>query len=374
MPAACAPSVGRAALRAHGSAHARRDPSIVASASGDRPRAAVVGAGVVGLTVTSRLLDANFHVTVYDADESDAAKVSHGAGGFWFPYLVEPMDRASAWASAAYRQFLRDVDGDDPLVRLRQVFLYDDRDPNRPPPVPEWAPPDLRELRPEELPDIPGVSPKPSGGWHFAAPVVEMPRYMARLRSDAVARGAKFRAARLDELATASPPDAPSDVIVNCAGLGNAARHRRLARDSKLIPIRGQIVRATAPRVTSVYLAELGQWSYYAIPRGDCVVFGGTHEEGEWDEAPDEEVAREIMRRVEAMLPEGAMEGAAVTGHWCGLRPGRSGGCRLEAERAKPPVVHCYGHGGAGVTCSWGCADEVVALAKRAVGGAGFTS
>ena len=373
MPAACAPPVGRAAWRARAPARARRGPSIVASASADRPRAAVVGAGVIGLTIASRLLDADFRVTVYDADESDAAKVSHGAGGFWFPYLVEPMDRASAWASAAYRQFLRDVDADDPLVRLRSVFLYDDRDPSRPPPVPEWAPPDLRDLRPEELPAIPGVHPGPTGGWHFAAPVVEMPRYMARLRADAVARGADFRSERLDELARASPPDAPADVVVNCAGLGNAARHRRLARDSNLVPIRGQIVRATAPRVTSVYLAELGEWSCYAIPRGDCVVFGGTHDEGEWDEAPDEEVAREIMRRVEAMLPDGAMEGAAVTGHWCGLRPGRLGGCRLEAERplAGPPVVHCYGHGGAGVTCSWGCADEVVALAKRAVGGVG---
>jgi D-amino-acid oxidase len=25
-------------------------------------------------------------------------------------------------------------------------------------------------------------------------------------------------------------------------------------------------------------------------------------------------------------------------------------------------VVHCYGHGGAGVTLSWGTADEVVDL------------
>ncbi len=36
----------------------------------------------------------------------------------------------------------------------------------------------------------------------------------------------------------------------------------------------------------------------------------------------------------------------------------------LEVERVSSGtrVVHCYGHGGAGVTVSWGCADEVVAL------------
>ena len=38
---------------------------------------------------------------------------------------------------------------------------------------------------------------------------------------------------------------------------------------------------------------------------------------------------------------------------------------RLEAEGR---VVHSYGHGGAGVTLSWGCADEVRDLVAELVG------
>jgi D-amino-acid oxidase len=38
---------------------------------------------------------------------------------------------------------------------------------------------------------------------------------------------------------------------------------------------------------------------------------------------------------------------------------------RLERlDLAGRPVVTCYGHGGAGVTLSWGCAADVVALAR----------
>lgn len=50
-----------------------------------------------------------------------------------------------------------------------------------------------------------------------------------------------------------------------------------------------------------------------------------------------------------------------------GLRPGRRE-VRLEAEEMEGgTVIHDYGHGGAGITLSWGCAAEVGRLADAAV-------
>ena len=44
-----------------------------------------------------------------------------------------------------------------------------------------------------------------------------------------------------------------------------------------------------------------------------------------------------------------------------GLRPLRKENVRLELETGSQ-VIHNYGHGGSGVTFSWGCALEVTAL------------
>jgi glycine/D-amino acid oxidase-like deaminating enzyme len=47
---------------------------------------------------------------------------------------------------------------------------------------------------------------------------------------------------------------------------------------------------------------------------------------------------------------------------WAGLRPGRTP-LRLDSETVRGvPVVHCYGHGGSGITLAMGCAEDVVAL------------
>ena len=49
-----------------------------------------------------------------------------------------------------------------------------------------------------------------------------------------------------------------------------------------------------------------------------------------------------------------------------GLRPFRSEGFVVEAEKLREKLlVHNYGHGGAGFTLSWACAEEVCAIASR---------
>ena len=79
------------------------------------------------------------------------------------------------------------------------------------------------------------------------------------------------------------------------------------------------------------------------------IVVGGT-ERGATGAGPRRRrPRREILARAARLVPQ--LRGARVLQHRVGLRPARPA-VRLEREGR---VVHCYGHGGAGVTLSWGC-------------------
>jgi D-amino-acid oxidase len=143
------------------------------------------------------------------------------------------------------------------------------------------------------------------------------------------------------------------DVVVNCAGLGS----RRLADDLDVHPVRGQVVLLGGVSLDRWWLDSAGPT--YVVPRTDTVVVGGTDQDGDWSRTPSPETAADILRRATALVPELA-EGRVVA-HRVGLRPVRPE-VRLEAVGR---VIHCYGHGGAGVTVSWGCADEVTRLVEQ---------
>jgi D-amino-acid oxidase len=155
--------------------------------------------------------------------------------------------------------------------------------------------------------------------------------------------------------------DVEADLVVNCTGLGA----RELCSDRSVSPIRGQIVHVLNPGIESVLLDEQETDGIaYVVPRGDDVVLGGTAQEGDEELAARAQESREIIERCARLHP--ALHGVTVTAEVVGLRPGRPT-VRLEVElvAGHRPIVHNYGHGGAGVTLSWGCASDVVEHVHR---------
>jgi D-amino-acid oxidase len=131
-------------------------------------------------------------------------------------------------------------------------------------------------------------------------------------------------------------------------------------------PIWGQIVRVRNPDLECFILDEENPEgvTYVLSLSQDCIP-GGTVE-GEWDTDPDLEIATGILRRCMALEPR-LMEAEALE-HKTGLRRGRPE-IRLEREdvASGPLRIHKYGHGGSGVTLSWGCAEETLRLVQGAL-------
>jgi D-amino-acid oxidase len=125
--------------------------------------------------------------------------------------------------------------------------------------------------------------------------------------------------------------------------------------------VQGQVVRLADPGLAGWLLDEDNPAGLtYVVPRGDDVVVGGTAVEGVTDTEPDPDVETAILERACALVPE--LRGARVLSRAVGLRPGRPT-VRLDRTVVDGrPVIACYGHGGSGVTLSWGCAADVAAL------------
>jgi D-amino-acid oxidase len=306
----------------------------------------VIGCGVSGLSSAIRLQEAGHHVTIR-ARDLPPNTTSNIAAAIWHPYKVFPRERAVAWGQRSLSVFyeLKDVPGSGvTMMPAIEVFSEPVEDP--------WwreCVPDFRRARPDELPA--GFA----DGYVFETAQVETRIYLEYLMR-------RFREAggviEQRELASLDEALAVSDVVVNCAGLGA----RQLVGDDALYPIRGQIVRAARLPITRIMLDEdETRGVTYIVPRSTDCILGGTSQVGDWSLEPDLLTAASIIERCALLAPE--VRNAQVLEHLVGLRPGRAA-IRLEREGLPGGkfVVHNYGHGGGGVTLSWGCAEEVVAL------------
>lgn len=299
-------------------------------------RVIVVGAGVIGLSCAVRLLEAGHRVDVVGRD-LPLETTSSVAAAVWSPY-TQPQEHVVRWARAAYDAFAELCEDEATGVVMRtgtELFRAGPGDLWWRDALPPGAGPD----RETSLP--PGYA----SGLTMRTPVIEMPVHLRWLSARVEALGGTITRMNLSALPTGDA------LVVNASGIGA----RLLGGDHTVTPVRGQVVVVEQVGIDRWWIDA--EAPTYVVPRSRDVVLGGTAIAGEWSRTPDPAVAESILARAEAIEPR--LAGARILRHKVGLRPGRPA-VRLEREG---DVIHCYGHGGCGVTVSWGCADDVVDLA-----------
>lgn len=241
-----------------------------------------------------------------------------------------------------------------------------------------------------------------SQGWMFDCLVTEWPQYMHQLYEWYRASGGAVRRGRLE------PDDIEGleqDLVINCCGIWSpdlfedpgsgrpylVRGHLLHAKDAPIVVGEdGKIPSYNYTPLPEIYSGPDGQpTDVYCYPRSNGWIIGGSRQPGVLDENGQWK-GREHTEHIEIdgiSIPKGLYEvNRAVCGHFLGIdigsfkdidakigyryvRSTNEEGLRLEesAEYGKK-IFHNYGHGGAGITLSWGCALEVVTMLGKYTG------
>ncbi|MFJ8673972.1 FAD-dependent oxidoreductase [Streptomyces sp. NPDC093589] len=318
----------------------------------------VIGAGVIGLTSAVALAESGHRVRVVSRDASGDT-TSAVAGGLCWPYRIQPYEKAVRWSVRSF-QVLADLARrpEETGSRMADGAMADGGGDGHlgGDGLADWyaAVPGMRRAHPHELPG--GFA----SGWRARTPLVDMPVHLRYLERRLVRAGGTVQRRAVTSLEEAGRE---AGTVVNCSGLGA----RDLVSDPEVHPVQGQLVVVANPGVEEWFVSagSGAETTTYVLPQPYGLVLGGTAREHAWSREPDPAVAAAIVARCADRFPE--LAGARVLAHKVGLRPARPA-VRLAAERLPGGAlcVHNYGHGGAGVTVSWGCADEVVRLVGEA--------
>lgn len=313
------------------------------------PSAVVVGAGVIGLTTAVLMAERGYDVRVLAAQaplQTTSVVASAMVGPNLFPEGTPPFE----WERRGREVFTRLAEEAGSGVTLCWGTLV----ARQPPPFPMTL-----DGRPIDTVD--GGSLPEGFGWGFrtVTPVVDMRAYLRYLVARLDAAGGRVEIRRLSSLAEAAE-DAP--VVMNCSGLG--------ARDLTGVavrPVRGQHVVVANPGIEEFFMeSPFGSHWISFWPHGDRVVLGSTATRDDSDTTPREQEVHEIVARCAQIDPRFA--DASVLEVQVGLRPEREEGVHLAVqELAGSTYVHNVGHGGSGVSQSWGTAEAALTLLDDAL-------
>lgn len=347
----------------------------------NKPRVAVIGGGVIGLSCAWRLADGGVDVTIVDPEPTSGA--SWVAGGMLAPVteawpgeerLLElgsnslrrwPEFASRLSAAAGLDAGLR-TDGtvvaavdsadraelDGLVAHLRRLGRDVTALPGR----------ELRRLEPSIGPDVrSGLSVPGDLSVDNRALLVALRAASDRVRFVTAAA----RAARPGSVELADGSTVDADVVLIAAGAWSAALHPGL--EGRLRPVKGEIVRLRArasalPPPARTVRALVSGRPVYLVPRGsDRLVLGATQYEAGFDIDVTVAGVRDLLLDAERVLPgiaEYAIEEVSA-----GLRPVTADNLPVIGE-LEPGVLAATGHGRNGLLLAPITADAVVALVR----------
>ena len=313
----------------------------------------VVGAGVIGLSVATHLLE-SYHsdlvVTVIADKFTPDTTASDIGGGFILAPVQEDKKRSRVWIESSTRRIKSMYDsGEQGISYSSGTFVS--------PPGEEgdvW----FKDLVANYLP----LGNKTGNHQaRFSTFIVNGTDYVSVLLQKIKILGGVLVKQKVESLSELNS----FDVVINCTGLGA----RELACDSAMYPTKGVLVSVRAPWVKEWYNeAGTHDGRSYIFPRVNEVILGGCNEINQEDLMTDYNQVQQIIDRCVKKVP--SLANADVLKVLVGVRPMRKGGVRLEKESINndTTVIHNYGHGSYGITLSWGCAEAVGDIVGQTLG------
>ncbi|KAG5683755.1 hypothetical protein PVAND_013020 [Polypedilum vanderplanki] len=318
----------------------------------------IVGAGICGISAAVQIAEnfknQNVEVIVV-AEKFTPNTTSDLVAGLWGPYLMgsTPEHKIVQWSKTTHEYFhhlwLNGLAEEAGITMIPCYRLSAEEEIQNP----CWKNIvfGFRELTSQEISKMSREHRrKYLSGSNFVTFCCEPIKFIPFMTKRFIKAGGKLETRKLrdfDELKDA-------DLIVNCTGLGG-----KELGDEQLHPIRGQITRVSAPWMYFVMIDDSDDGNYI-IPNAESVVLGGTHQYNDFNTKFSTSDNDFIMNGCQRMVK--SLENAERLRDIVGLRPGRDQ-VRLEivhGTNGKAPVIHNVGHGGCGVTLSWGCGQEVL--------------
>ncbi len=246
-------------------------------------RVAVIGGGVIGFTTAFELQKQGHNVTIY-SDEFFPDNVSNIAGGLWSPVsvdldatAVEEREKLKRIQIDSWRRY-QQLEAEGWPLRSMPMFVTEEARAKSGLDLFE-ALPELFEVTHHDRLPIQGVT---QGGYEVNTILIDTPRYMARLKAQVEQQGASLVVRKFSSIQEIVDTVGSNSVIYNCTGLGA----RDLAKDPKVIPVRGDLVYIKAhpgfDPSSMGYMACYGpNGTDYMFPRSGEVVVGGTFRKSE---------------------------------------------------------------------------------------------